>query len=210
MHFNCRIPAFFNENPFKTRTLFLSDNFQSFLHILLFPSLRIGYTGDFMKKRLFSFLALAFLCFLLVYLPQLFTAVQGFPLPPTPERILLRVVLCTDNSDSASSLYDALKDFHKQNSSIHLRITRAGMEQLLSLSAPLPDVYIFPEDTLPPLSPLLRSFHDSLSQRFVPAKGTPLLCAVSRTSLFPDAALNLIAFLCPSVSPCTTSALGVQ
>lgn len=163
-----------------------------------------------MIKRLSSLLALVFLCLLLIYAPKLYAAVSGPSVSSSPDRILLRVVLCTDDPDSASSLYSALKDFRKQNPSVHLRITRADEDQLSSLPSPLPDVYIFPEDASLPLSSLFRPFHDSLTQRFCPAKGEPLLCAVSRATLFPNVAARLAASLCPPVSPCTMPALGVQ
>ncbi len=163
-----------------------------------------------MIRRLSSLFALLLLCLLLIYAPKLYAAVSGPSVPVSPDRLLLRIVLCTDDPDSASSLYSALKSFRKQNPSVHLRIIRTDQEQLASLPSPLPDVYVFPEDTSLPLSSLFRPVSDSLTQRFCPDKGTPLLCAVSRSTLFPEVASQLVASLCPALSPCTTPALGVQ
>ena len=56
-----------------------------------------------MFKRLCQLLAVAILGALLVYAPEIFTAVSAPYRVSTPSRVLLRVVLCCEDSDTASS-----------------------------------------------------------------------------------------------------------
>ena len=100
-----------------------------------------------MFRRLCQLSALAILGALLVFAPELLTAVSAPYRVSTRERVLLRVVVCSQDDKAVSSLYNALEDFRKANGSVHLRVTRADEMQLLALSEPLPDVYVYPPQT---------------------------------------------------------------
>lgn len=163
-----------------------------------------------MFKRLCQFLALAILSALLVYAPEIFTAVSAPYRVSTPSRVLLRVVLCCEDGDTVSSLYSALEDFRGTQSALHLRVVRADEAQLSSLAEPPPDVYLFgeeafadPQSLFLPLEVLEADAPDGAgvlggvryAVRYVPQKGTPLLCAVGAQTREADAARALAAYL---------------
>ena len=100
-----------------------------------------------MFRRLCQLSALAILGALLVFAPEILTAVSAPYRVQTRERVLLRVVICSQDGKATSALYDALEDFRKANPSVHLRINRADEAQLLTLAEPLPDVYVYPIDS---------------------------------------------------------------
>lgn len=167
-----------------------------------------------MLKRLSQAAALIVLCVLLVYAPEIFKAVSGPYQSSTPKRILLRVVLCTQDADAASSFYKALSGFRKAHPSYHLRVTRADAGQMLALTEPLPDVYLFPSDIeqAPALMPERLFLPLSVPQEaddavpglwdgvryaypYVPEKGETLLFAVGVRAHEALAAHELIAYL---------------
>ena len=81
--------------------------------------------------------ALILLCALLVYAPEIYTAVSGPFALSTPERVLLRVVLCTQDDETLSSFYSALTEYQRSHPAVHLRIVRTDSAHLYTLDAPL-------------------------------------------------------------------------
>lgn len=167
-----------------------------------------------MLKRLFQAAALIALCVLLVYAPEIFKAASGPYRLTTPDRILLRVVLCTQDADAASSFYKALTGFRKAHPSYHLRVTRTDVDQMLTLSEPLPDVYLFtsgaghtsafsPERLFLPLSVPQEEEETApglwngvrYAYPYVPESGETLLFAVGLHARETLAAHELIAYL---------------
>ncbi len=172
-----------------------------------------------MLKRFFQAAALFLLGALLVYAPEIFVAVSGPYALTTPERVLLRIVLCTQDADTLSSFYKALPGYQKTHPAVHLRVIRADEQQLTQMSEPLPDVYLFSQDVSLPLQslflPLEEAFHvpvetDSDSQAasphgrqegmlyallYNPPSGTPLLCAVSSQAKEKETALGFLSYL---------------
>ena len=163
-----------------------------------------------MFKRMCQLAAVAILCALLVYAPEIFTAVSAPYRVSTPSRVLLRVVLCCEDSDTSASFYHALEDFRKAHPALHLRVVRADASQLDALSEPLPDVYLLPAQALSdaqsrflPLEVLGEASPSEAgvqggvryAVRYVPQKGTPLLCAVGAGTREAEAARALAAYL---------------
>ena len=159
-----------------------------------------------MLKRLFRAAALLLLCTLLVYAPELLASVRAPYGVKTDRRVLLRIVLCTQDSDAASAFYKAISSYQRAHRSLHLRITRTAPDRISSLPSPKPDLYVFsPDGTLAPEALFwpLRSeegVHDPdrgvwQGMRYAaPLSGTdsPLLCAVSADARERDAALDLL------------------
>lgn len=152
--------------------------------------------------------ALILLCALLVYAPEIYTAVSGPFALSTPERVLLRVVLCTQDDETLSSFYTALTGYQRSHPAVHLRIVRTDSAHLYTLDAPLPDVYLLTEsDFSTPQAlfwPLGSAEEASASLGvfqgaryalvYTPDAGSPLLCAVSAQSQTRDTALDFIAY----------------
>ena len=166
-----------------------------------------------MFKRLCQLGALAFLSAMLVFAPEIFTAVSTPYQVSTRDRVLLRVVLCSQDADAASAVYDALEAFRKEHPAVHLRVTRADEAQLAALSGPPPDVYVYPprttlspENLFRPLEVLSEAPENDardglygLVRYAYPCaqdSGAPLLCAVSADSREAETALALALHLC--------------
>lgn len=159
-----------------------------------------------MLKRLFRAAALLLLCTLLVYAPELLASVRAPYGVKTDRRVLLRIVLCTQDSDAASAFYKAISSYQKASRSLHLRITRTAPDRIGSLPSPKPDLYVFfPDGAFAPEALFwpLRSeedIHDPdrgvwQGMRYAaPLSGSDpaLLCAVSADARERDAALDLL------------------
>ena len=159
-----------------------------------------------MLKRLFRAAALLLLCTLLVYAPELLASVRAPYGVKTDRRVLLRIVLCTQDSDAASAFYKAISSYQRAHRSLHLRITRTAPDRISSLPSPKPDLYVFsPDGTLAPEALFwpLRSeegVHDPdrgvwQGMRYaapLSCADSPLLCAVSADARERDAALDLL------------------
>ena len=159
-----------------------------------------------MLKRLFRAAALLLLCTLLVYAPELLASVRAPYGVKTDRRVLLRIVLCTQDSDAASAFYKAVSSYQMARRSLHLRITRTAPNRIGSLPSPKPDLYVFsPDGALAPEALFwpLRSevdVHDPdqgvwQGMRYaapLSCAGSPLLCAVSADARERDAALDLL------------------
>lgn len=161
----------------------------------------------FMLRRFSQAAALIVLCVLLVYAPELFAAVSAPYHPTVPERSLLRVVLCTTDTEAASSFYKALDAFKKARPGVHTRVTRADAQQMHSLSEPLPDVYLFsdtlspyPEELLLPLD-LTGEGEQRSAMPFRTASGETLLCGVGLHARQPELARALAEHLLASSAP---------
>ena len=163
-----------------------------------------------MFKRLCQLGALAFLSAMLVFAPEIFTAVSTPYQVSTRDRVLLRVVLCSQDADAASAVYDALEAFRKEHPAVHLRVTRADEAQLSALADPPPDVYVYPpqaalspEGLFRPLEVLSEAAQDTaglygLVRYAYPCaqdSGAPLLCAVSAATRQEETALALASRL---------------
>ena len=87
------------------------------------------------------FLALLILSCMIVYAPEILSAVSA-PYPiSTSNRELLRIVLCCDKQ-STDAIRSLLNAYQQQNPSVHLRITQHSPEQLRSIQPPYPDVIL--------------------------------------------------------------------
>lgn len=153
-----------------------------------------------MLKHALRICAAFTLCALLVYAPEIYTAISDPYEPASAARVLLRIALCTQDAESADAFYDALTIYMKQSPTVHLRVTREGAQQLFSLPSPQPDVFVF-SDTLT----------CDAAQRFAPVsdgeqsprhvipfstdQGETLLCGVHRDSRNKDAAFALLTCL---------------
>ena len=100
-----------------------------------------------MIKTLTRFSAFLLLSILLVYAPEILTAVSAPYALHTPDRTLLRIALCCEGDDLVSSIYTAIQSYQKSYPSVHLRITRISEEQLAALQPPYPDVLLFPPES---------------------------------------------------------------
>ena len=170
-----------------------------------------------MFRRLCQLSALAILGALLVFAPELLTAVSAPYRVQVRDRVLLRVVVCSQDEKSVSALYDALEGFRTANPAVHLRINRADEAQLLALAEPLPDVYVYPPQAdldeeglfLPLDAPGdgERGAGEGVRRAasFAPREGEALLCAVSTASREQTTARALVDFLA-----CFPLPIGVQ
>lgn len=160
-----------------------------------------------MLRRFSQAIALVVLCVLLVYAPEIFTAVSAPYHPAVPERTLLRAVLCTTDAQAASSFYKALNGFKKAHDGVHTRVTRASAEQMLALGEPLPDVYLFPDSLSPFPEGLLLPLDltEEGDQRsacpFQASSGETLLCGVGLHAREPELARALVAYLYAQSAP---------
>ena len=163
-----------------------------------------------MFRRLGQLAALAILSALLVYAPELFTAVSAPYRVCARERVLLRGVICSEDADAVSSLYNALEGFRSENPSVHLRVTRADVTQLPELADPLPDIYVYPPQSAFSAQRLFLALEavdaDASAQAgvydgmryaysYVPESGDPLLCAVGAHARETETARALVAYL---------------
>lgn len=158
--------------------------------------------GDCMFLRSIRLFFALLLCIGLVYAPEIFSVVSTPYAQKLPERVLLRVALCTKDTQSAQAFYAALNDFRKTAQGVHLRVLRIDESQLCSLSEPFPDVYVFSQDASFD-SILLSSFASfqggqSASENlfaFIPAQGECLLCAVRDGAYAKKAAVAFVSYL---------------
>ena len=144
--------------------------------------------------------ALLALCALLVFAPEILAVVSAPYSASPPRRVLLRIVLCTQDADTSASFYKALSDYQKDVPAVHLRVQRVDAQQLAALSDPLPDVFCCPADqaaSLPPSVPLAGADADSAPTQSIyrPEAGEPLCCAVYVGTREAEAALSLIDHL---------------
>lgn len=157
-----------------------------------------------MTRSFLRIAALLILCALLVYAPEILTAVSAPYKTDVPRRILLRVALCTQDSEASASFYKALSGYQKLYPAVHLRVVRADAQQLFALGEPRPDVYCFssslesiPGQALIPLSaPEGESQTDiCFFYAYRGELGETLYCGVSSGAREAAAALELIGYL---------------
>lgn len=128
------------------------------------------------------------LCVLLVYAPEIYTAVSAPYAAEQPQRVLLRIALCPADEESEKALLDALHLYMKEFPAIHLRIARHDEASLFSQPDPQADIFVFPEALSPP------------DDRFLllnPSDGA-MRCAVSASTANKAAALSLAEHLLSS------------
>ena len=153
-----------------------------------------------MARFLLRASALLVLGALLVFAPELLAVVSAPYSVSAPERILLRVALCTQDAEASASFYKALNAYQKRFPAVHLRVLRLDAQQLAALTDPLPDVYCCPVDQagcLPPSVPLSSegaqgAVHQAV---YLPEAGEPLCCAVYVGTHEAGAALSLVDHL---------------
>jgi len=134
------------------------------------------------------------LCALLVYAPELYQAARAPYAISVPQRVLLRIALCSDHPQAADVFYSTMNIYMKKHPSVHIRVTRSNADSLFAASAFPPDLYVFPE-TLSPDSALFL-LPSGLKEPFAVAAacdGEMLLCGVSAASAYPQQAMDLLA-----------------
>ncbi len=97
-----------------------------------------------MMRRVFRLLSLLALCALLAFAPEILSYINGPYDAAAGQRVLLRVVLATDDDAAARAFYARLDLVRKQRPTWHFRVQRIPAQSLASLPDPLPDVYVFP------------------------------------------------------------------
>ena len=105
-----------------------------------------------MIKTGLRILCCALLCALLVYAPEIYSAVSTQYPVAQPQRILLRVSLCTQDAAAEKAILSSLQLYMKEFPTIHLRITRPSTDDLFSQPDPQPDLFIFPASLPTPSS----------------------------------------------------------
>lgn len=158
--------------------------------------------GECMLLKSIRLLCVLLLCVALVYAPEIFTGVSTPYAQKLPERVLLRIALCTEDAQSAQAFYAALNGFRKTAPGVHLRVLRVDEARLCSLSEPLPDVYVFSQDASLD-SALLSSFMSSQDNQsapgslfsFNPAQGERLLCGVRSDAYARETAVAFVSYL---------------
>lgn len=151
-----------------------------------------------MARSLARAAALLALCALLVFTPEILAVVSTPYSTRTPERILLRVALCTQDTEASASFYKALSAYQKDAPAVHLRVQRVDAQQLAALSEPLPDIYCCSAcqaDSLPPAIPLASADTEDAKVVFLPENGEPLCCIVYVGTREAAAALSLMDHL---------------
>ena len=153
-----------------------------------------------MTRSLARAAALLVLCALLVFAPEILHVVSAPYSVRPPERVLLRVALCTQDAETSASFYKALSAYQKDTPAVHLRVQRVDAQQLAALSEPLPDVYCCSSTqsgALPPSIPLAGAGTEEASAQIVycPENGEPLCCAVYVGTREAAAALSLMDHL---------------
>ena len=152
-----------------------------------------------MLKTALRSCAFLFLCLLLVYLPEIYSAVPFPYYTETRPRVLLRIALCAKDTLSADAFFGALSSYMKEHPSIHIRVIRTNTEQLFSLPDPPCDLLLFPDGvSFDPTFFLFPSDSAPSLTYFSPSGCPPLLCGVSRHARQPDHAFSLARFLCGS------------
>ena len=110
-------------------------------------------------KAMLRFLALLMLSCIIVYAPEILSAVSA-PYPiSTSNRVLLLIAFCCDKQ-STDAIHPLLNAYQQQNPSVHLRITQLSPERLSSIQPPYPDVILCDDPsavTLPPAFSLSES-----------------------------------------------------
>lgn len=169
-----------------------------------------------MIRKLPHAAALLALCALLVYAPEIFTAVSAPYALQQEARVLLRIALCTSDDAAASAFYRAAAAYQKTHGSLHLRVTRASPDQLPSLPEPLPDVYVFsPGADVSPAALFLpltaqegmhapeNGIWDGMrhAEAFVTEDGTTLLCAVGASARESSCARDFLSYLAAQSAP---------
>lgn len=141
-----------------------------------------------MLKTVPQLLCALVLCALLVYAPEIYTAVSAPYTMEQPRRVLLRVALCPADDASEEALLNALNIYMKEFPSVHLRIALHDEAALFAQSDPQADVFVFPAALSLP------------DDRFflLDASDGPMRCAVSASSANQEAAISLAEHLLSS------------
>ena len=136
------------------------------------------------------------LCALIVFAPELYQAANAPYTLSLPERVLLRVSLCSMHPPAADAFYHALTIYIKEHPAVHLRVTRTDIQELFAASEYPPDLYLFPQ-ALSYDPARFYSLPDSgvLCLPAVSCEEETLLCAVSSDSAHPQQAHALFAYL---------------
>ena len=113
-----------------------------------------------MIKAIGRFFLLLILCVMLVYAPEIFSAVSKPYLITVPERVLLRIALST-GGESSELIHKAINIWQKDHPSIHFRVTQLSTQQLSQLHSPYPDVIV-----------CMQASASQVPSGFIPAEGS--------------------------------------
>ena len=149
-----------------------------------------------MLKAFLRSCAFLVLALLLVCAPELYAAVSAPYSISVPERLLLRISLCTQDMGSADAFLRELSVYMKEHPSVHIRVNRVAESELFSLSAPQPDLLIF-SPSIQYVPSRFIAFEPSQSPviLFSPIGCTPLLCGVLDNGTNSEPALELLSHL---------------
>ena len=146
-------------------------------------------------KAMLRFLALLMLSCMIVYAPEILSAVSAPYAAAAPTRMLLRIALCCDEQ-SADAIYPLLNAYQKKYPSVHLRITQRSAQQLTSMQPPYPDVILCrdPSSIAPP--PVF-----SLSEPIVfPAAAQTSIYVISQHNAANSAGAHFTAYINEAVA----------
>ena len=141
-------------------------------------------------KAILRFLALLMLSCIIVYAPEILSAVSVPYAVSAPSRTLLRIALCCDKQ-SADAIYSLFNTYQKQYPNTHLRITQLSPERLSSMRPPYPDVILCDDPsavTLPPVFSLAESIE-------LPFAAQPAIYVVSQRNAANSASAHFAAYI---------------
>lgn len=157
-----------------------------------------------MAKACLRFSAFLLLILLLVYAPELYTAISPPYSISVPQRILLRISLHTQDAGAYNTFSRALTIYMKEHPSVHIRVNRVNESDLFSFSDPSPDLLVFPADTSYDSSLfILPESFDSPLVPLSPPGCRPLLCGALITAENPQPVLDLLSHLASQALPQT-------
>lgn len=139
-----------------------------------------------MFKTVLRLLGCCVLCVLLVYAPEIYTAVSAPYAQALPQRVLLRVSLCAPDAQEEKTILHALQLYMKESPETHLRIISPPADRQFSQPAPQADLFIFPAHAHSPFP-------------FLYIERSAVTCfAVHPDTAHPDAARSLLLHLAAS------------
>lgn len=134
-----------------------------------------------MLKTALQIICALLLCALLVYAPEIYTAVSAPYKAEQPRRVLLRVAMCPADEASEKALLDTLHLYMKEFPAVHLRIALLDEAALFSQPDPQADVFVFPAVLSPPDNRFL----------LLDAADGPMRCAISASTANKETAISL-------------------
>ena len=141
-------------------------------------------------KAILRFLALLMLSCIIVYAPEILSAVSAPYAISASNRVLLRIAFCCDKQ-STDAIHPLLNAYQQQNPSVHLRITQLSPERLSSMRPPYPDVILCDDPSAVTLPPVF-----SLSEPIeLPFAAQPAIYVVSQRNAANSAGAHFTAYI---------------